>query len=297
MKEYPRLLALSYSLGPVQIIVAHLGAFLPFITGLSWGSILWAVALYVVRMISITAIYHRLLTHKSYQAPVIVKWVGSLIACSSGQMGPNWWKGHHQGHHKNSDKPNDSHSPYTPFKGIKGFFWSQGGWLLSRNFFPPSLPADLEADWVLKTIDRLHFLPFILLGLISFWMGGLEFLGAFFLSTTVMFHCVAFVNSLAHLFGEQPFVSKDYSRNNWFVALLTFGEGWHNLHHAFQWSVRYGFSVKEGKVIYLMDPAYEFIRLLERLHLSYNLKLPSEAELLQAANSVSASPTMKAETS
>jgi stearoyl-CoA desaturase (delta-9 desaturase) len=298
MKEYPRLLALSYSLGPIQVIVIHLGAFLPFVTGLSWKGILWAVALYVIRMMSITAIYHRLIIHKSYQAPAIIKWVGSIIACSSGQMGPNWWKGHHiQGHHNNSDKPEDSHSPHTPFTGVKGFFWSQFGWLLFRNSFPPSLPADLEADRVLRIIDRLHFIPLILLGVISFWIGGLEFVGAFFLSTMLLFHCVAFVNSLAHLFGEQPFVSKDYSRNNWFVALLTFGEGWHNLHHAFQWSARHGFSVQEGKVIYLIDPTYSFIRLLERLHLSYNLKLPSEAELLQAANSVSASPTMKAETS
>ncbi|MEA5575649.1 acyl-CoA desaturase [Anabaena sp. UHCC 0451] len=288
MKKYPRLLALSYSLGPFLIIVTHLGAFLPFFTGLSWSSILWAVALYVVRMMSITAIYHRLLIHKSYQAPAIIKWVGSIIACSSGQMGPNWWKGHHiQGHHNNSDQPDDSHSPHTPFKGFKGFLWSQCGWLLSRNFFPPSLPADLEADWVLKTIDRLHFIPLILLGAISFWIGGLEFFGAFCLSTMILFHCVAFVNSLAHIFGKTPFVSNDYSRNNWFVAMLTFGEGWHNMHHAFQWSARHGFSVKEGKIVYLIDPTYQFIRLLERLHLSSNLKLPTEAELLQAANSVS----------
>jgi stearoyl-CoA desaturase (delta-9 desaturase) len=103
----------------------------------------------------------------------------------------------------------------------------------------------------------------------------------------ILFHCVAFVNSLSHIFGDKPFVSNDYSRNNWFVALLTFGEGWHNMHHAFQWSARHGFSVKEGKVVYLIDPTYGFIRLLERLNLSSNLKLPSEAELLQAANRVS----------
>lgn len=288
MTKYPKLLVISYSLGPVLIILTHLGVFLLFVTGLSWMSILWGVALYVIRMMSITAIYHRLITHKSYQAKAVIKWVGSIIACSSGQMGPNWWKSHHiQGHHNNSDKPGDSHSPHTPFKGFKGFLWSQFGWLLSRNFFPPSLAADLEADWVMKTIDRLHFIPLILLGLISFWIGGLEFLSAFFLSTMILFHCVAFVNSLSHIFGEQPFRSDDYSRNNWFVALLTFGEGWHNMHHAFQWSARHGFSLKKGKVVYLIDPTYEFIRLLERLHLSSNLKLPSEVQLLQAANSIS----------
>ncbi len=290
VRDYPRLLVLSYSVGPILILVSHFGAFLPFVTGLSWRGILWVCALYVVRMMGITAIYHRLIIHKAYQAPAIVKWVGSFVACSAGQMGPNWWKGHHiQGHHHWSDQAGDSHSPNTPFKGIKGFFWAQAGWLFSRTFLPPSLPADVEADWVLKTIDRLHFLPLILLGVISFWIGGVEFVSAFFLSTTLLFHGVALVNSLAHMVGEQPFVTKDYSRNNWFVALLTLGEGWHNMHHAFQWSTRHGFSVQEGKVVYLLDPTYSFIRLLERLCLASNLRLPSEAELLQAASRVSAS--------
>lgn len=287
MRDYPRLLALSYSLGPIQVIVIHLGALLPFLTGLSWMSFLWVFALYAVRMISITAIYHRLIIHKAYQTPAIVKWFGSFIACSAGQMGPNWWKGHHiQGHHNYSDQAGDSHSPHAPFKGFKGFLWAQGGWLLLKNSFPPSLPADVEADPVLKTIDRLHFIPLILLGLVSFWIGGLEFLGAFFLSTTLLFHGVATVNSLAHLFGNQPFVTTDYSRNNWLVAILTFGEGWHNMHHAFQWSARHGFSHRDGKIMRLPDPTYWFILLLERLHLASHVRLPSEAELLQAVKPI-----------
>ncbi|TAE54900.1 MAG: acyl-CoA desaturase [Nostocales cyanobacterium] len=283
MKQYPRTLALLYIIGPVLVIFTHLGALIPLFTGLSLSAIIWAVFLYMMRMMGITAIYHRLIIHKSYQAPAIVKWVGSFIAASAGQMGPNWWKGHHiHGHHNNSDQPDDSHSPHTPFTGFKGFLWSQFGWLFSSHFFPPLLPADVEADPVLKIIDRLHFVPLILLGVISYWIGGMEFFGAFCLSTTVLFHCVAFVNSLAHIFGDQPFVSGDNSRNNWFVAILTFGEGWHNLHHTFQWSARHGFSVKEGKVVYLIDPTYQFIRLLEKLKLSSDLRIPSETAILQA---------------
>jgi stearoyl-CoA desaturase (Delta-9 desaturase) len=287
MKTYPRILVLGYCLGPVFIIASHIGALIPFITGLSWQAGLWVLFWYLLRMLGITAIYHRLIIHKSYQAHPLVKWIGSVIACSAGQMGPNWWKGHHiQGHHQSSDQPGDSHSPHTPFMGIKGFLWSQGGWLLSRNFLPPSLPPDVESDRVLKTIDRLHFLPLLLLNLLSFKIGGLEFLGACCLSTVILFHGVATVNSLAHLAGDQPFTTEDYSRNNWFVALLTLGEGWHNLHHGFQWSARHGFTVRDRQVVKLIDPTYGFIRLLELLGLASHLKVPSDTELLQAARRV-----------
>ena len=87
--------------------------------------LIWALIIYVARAISITAIYHRLIIHKTYQATSIVKWVGSFIASSAGQMGPNWWKGHHlEGHHQVSDLAGDSHSPNYPFTGFKGFLWS-----------------------------------------------------------------------------------------------------------------------------------------------------------------------------
>jgi stearoyl-CoA desaturase (Delta-9 desaturase) len=171
MKDYPRILVLSYCLGPVLIIASHVGAIVILAaTGLSWPAVLWIFLLYITRMMGITAIYHRLIIHKSYQTPLWVKWVGSLVACSAGQMGPNWWKGHHlQGHHQSSDQLGDSHSPHTPFTGMLGFLWSQGGWLLTKeSFLPPSLPADVEADGVLKLIDRLHFLPLIF----SNWWSG-----------------------------------------------------------------------------------------------------------------------------
>lgn len=283
MRKYSRPLTLLYSIGPVLIITSHLGAFLLLITGLSWQGLLWAIGLYAIRMLGITAIYHRLIIHKSYQTPAWVKWVGSMIACSAGQMGPNWWKGHHlKGHHNVSDHAGDSHSPLYPFSGgLRGFMWSQMGWLLSPHFFPPHLPADVEADPVLKMMDRLHFIPLMSLGFLSYWVGGLEFLGAFFLSTAVLFHGVATVNSLAHLFGHQPFATDDYSRNNWFVALITFGEGWHNMHHAFQWSARHGYTLKNGQVVRLIDPTYGFICLLEMLHLATDIKLPTDEELRQ----------------
>lgn len=284
MKPYSFLTAIAYMLGPTLIIVSHFGSLLIISTGLSCGAALWVVVLYASRALATTGIYHRLLTHKSYQAPALVSWVGSIVAASAGQLGPSWWKAHHIAHHQWTDQDNDPHSPYIPFAGVKGFWWSQAGWLLSPHFFPSKLPLDVESDVVLKIIDRLHFIPTIALGTISYLIGGVEYLGAFFLSTTLLFHGVATVNSLSHLVGDQPFITKDYSRNNWLVAVLTLGEGWHNLHHAFQSSARHGITIKKGQIAYLPDPTFWFIKFLESLNLASKIRVPSETELLARSN-------------
>ena len=284
MRPYSLLTSILYLIGPMLIIVSHIGSLLVLVTGLSWGAIAWILLLYVIRMLGTTGIYHRLLTHKSYQVPAPLLWIGCIVTASAGQMGPSWWKAHHMSHHQHSDQALDTHSPYAPVQGIRGFLWSQGGWLLSSRFFPDKLPSDVESDRVLQVIDRLHFVPVVALGAISYFMGGLEYLGAFFLSTTLLFHGVQTVNSLSHIWGNQPFVTSDNSRNNWFVAFLTLGEGWHNLHHAFQSSSRHGMTIHDGKVVYLPDPTFSFIKLLESLKLASKLRLPSEKDLLAKAN-------------
>lgn len=284
MRNYSLLTKISYVIGPILIIVSHIGVSLVFVTGLSWGAFAWAIWLYLIRMLATTSIYHRLLTHKSYQAPALVLWLGSIVAAGAGHMGPSWWKAHHLSHHRYADQALDAHSPHTPPQGSGGFYWSQGRWLLSSRFFPAKLPRDVESDVVLRIIDRLHFMPLILLGAISYAIGGIEYLGAFFLSTTILFHAVQTVNSLCHLIGEQPFVTDDKSRNNAFVALLTLGEGWHNFHHAFQLSARNGVTIKNGKVAYLFDPTFAFIKVLEFLGLATKLRVPAEATLLTKAN-------------
>ncbi|CAK6699295.1 MULTISPECIES: acyl-CoA desaturase [unclassified Synechococcus] len=272
-----------YFLGPVFIVLSHLGCLLLLATGLSLEAASWALALYVVRMLATTAIYHRLITHGSYRAPKLVVWIGALVGASAGQMGPSWWKAHHLAHHRHVDTDQDPHSPLQPQSGLRGFWRSQVGWLLQPSFFPERLPADVEADPVLRLIDRLHFLPLLALGGLSYAFGGLEWLAAFCLSTTVLFHGVATVNSLAHLAGDQPFITDDMSRNNAWVALITLGEGWHNLHHAFQWSVRQGYGVSGGRVQRLPDPTYAFIRVLERCGWADRLRLPAPDDLLARA--------------
>jgi stearoyl-CoA desaturase (delta-9 desaturase) len=207
----------------------HLGCGLLLVEGLDWMASLWALALYVVRMLGTTAIYHRLVTHRSYEAPRMVWWLGCLITASAGQMGPSWWKAHHQAHHRHVDSPRDPHSPLLNTSRWRGFWHAQVGWLLGPSFHPSSLPADVEADPVLRVIDRLHILPALGLAWLSWQLGGLPWLAAYCLSTTLLFHGVATVNSLAHLAGGQPFATADGSRNNPWVALITLGEGWHNL--------------------------------------------------------------------
>jgi stearoyl-CoA desaturase (Delta-9 desaturase) len=278
--QFSLLTVIFYILGPVLIVISHIGSLLLFETGLSWNAMLWIVFLYAIRMLGTTGIYHRLLTHKSYHAPKIVLWIGCVIASSAGQMGPSWWKAHHMTHHLHADREFDPHSPIVPTAGIRGFWWSQVGWLFSPQFFPAKLPMDVESDRFLKILDRLHFLPTLALAAISYAIGGLEYLGAFFLSTTLLFHGVATVNSLSHLFGDRPFITDDYSRNSWFVALLTLGEGWHNLHHAFQSSARHGITIRSGAIAYLPDPTFTFIKMLELFKLATKVRVPSEAELL-----------------
>jgi stearoyl-CoA desaturase (Delta-9 desaturase) len=285
MRQFSTITVISYLIGPTLIIVSHIGALLVFVTGLSGGAIGWIVWLYGIRMLATTSIYHRLLTHKSYQAPALVLWVGCVVAAAAGQMGPSWWKAHHLNHHQHADGDQDPHSPYTPAQGIRGFYWSQGGWLLSPRFFPAKLPSDVESDRVLKIIDRWHFVPLVALGVISYAIGELEYLGAFFLSTTLLFHGVQTVNSLSHLVGEQPFRTDDHSRNSGWVAFLTLGEGWHNLHHAFQFSSRHGITLRAGRVVYLPDPTFRFIKILAFLKLATKLRVPLESDLLARAKS------------
>ncbi|HIK43741.1 MAG TPA: acyl-CoA desaturase [Leptolyngbyaceae cyanobacterium M65_K2018_010] len=287
MKQPSQSIIAAYLIGLVQLFTYHLGSLLILITGLSFGSVLWIVVLYVSRALATTAIYHRLITHKSYQAPALVKWVGCTVAAAAGQMGPSWWKAHHLTHHQHTDHELDPHSPYIPFQGVRGFFGSQGGWILTFRSFTTNLPSDVESDRVLRLIDRLHFIPVIALAAISYFIGGIEYLGAFFLSTTLLFHTTQTVNSFAHIFGEQPFITDDHSRNNGWVAFLTLGEGWHNLHHAFQSSSRQGITIHDGQVVYLPDPTFRFLKMLEFLGLASKLRVPTETELLARARNLS----------
>lgn len=270
-RNYSLLTFFSYCSGPFWIIACHVGVGLSWFTGLGLGAWLWVIFLYLIRMLATTAVYHRLLTHKAYNTSPLFKRLGSLVAASAGQMGPSWWKAHHEEHHRFTDSENDPHSSRV------GFWWSHYQWLLYPGKSTPlHLPSDIEQDVVMRLIDRFHFVPLIGLGILSYGIGGLEYLSAYFVSTTLLFHGVALVNSVCHKFGSQPFKTDDCSRNNWIAAVLTLGEGWHNFHHAFPWSARQGFTISNGELRYVTDVTFWFIRGLEFLGVASRVRLPSE---------------------
>ena len=185
----------------------------------------------------------------------------ALAGTTAVQRGPLWWAAHHRYHHRHSDEECDSHSP-----GQHGFWWSHVGWFLTQSGTPTR--EHLVRDWIrypeLRFLDR-HFLlgPALLaagtLGL-GFWLGtafpalrtsaAQVFVWGFVVSTVVLYHATYTINSLSHRFGSRRFETGDDSRNNWLLALLTLGEGWHNNHHHYPGSARQGFYWWEIDITY-----------------------------------------------
>lgn len=229
--------------------------------GVSPVALAVAAALYASRMFAITAFYHRYFSHKTFKASRRVQFAFALLGASSVQRGPLWWAAHHRLHHRCADTPEDPHSPRH-----KGFLASHMGWFLTRDAFRTRLERvpDLAAYPELRWLDRFDTLVPMALAVALFATGvllhrlapGLGTNGpqmlvwGFFVSTVVLFHATVTINSLAHRFGSRRFATRDDSRNNWWLALLTFGEGWHNNHHFFPGSARQGFRWWEIDLTY-----------------------------------------------
>jgi stearoyl-CoA desaturase (delta-9 desaturase) len=187
------------------------------------------------------------------------------------QKGPLWWAAHHRHHHKYSDTPDDPHSPRA-----NTFWWSHIGWILSKDSEQTCVKAvgDLARFPELCWLNRYHWIPGILMGAFCFLIGGWSGLVVgFFVSTVLLYHGVFAVNSLCHIFGRRRFATKDDSRNNWFVALITLGEGWHNNHHYYQSSANQGFFWWE------LDISYYIIKLFEKVGLVWHVRKPPRERL------------------
>jgi stearoyl-CoA desaturase (Delta-9 desaturase) len=236
----------------IPFILVHLVCLSAIWVGFSWVGLLVGLALMQLRMFGITGFYHRYFSHRAFKTSRVVQFMGAFLGASSGQRGPIWWSAHHRNHHKFSDEPEDAHSPIQ-----HGFLWSHTGWFLNRKNF--GTDERVVKDWMkypeLRWLDRFDFLAPVSLGFAIFGLG--MFLEAYFpvletngpqmlvwgfmISTVLLYHATYCVNSFAHIFGKRRFKTRDDSRNNWWVALLTLGEGWHNNHHYYQNSVRQGF--------------------------------------------------------
>lgn len=245
--------------------------------GFSWIALAVAVALYALRMFALTGFYHRYFSHKAFKTSRVVQFAFALIGAMCVQRGPLWWAAHHRNHHRNADTENDIHSPLH-----RGFWWSHMGWFLTPRGFRTDWEAipDLRRYPELRWLDRFDIVVPALLavGLFFFgrWLGAAHpdmhtsgpqmLIWGFFVSTVVLFHATVTINSLAHRFGSRRFDTRDNSRNNWLLALITFGEGWHNNHHHFPGSARQGFRWWE------LDVTYYVLRMLAACGLVWDLK-------------------------
>jgi stearoyl-CoA desaturase (Delta-9 desaturase) len=256
----------------ILFLSVHLGALIgTFVVGWSWKWVIVAVVSYYVRMIVVTAGYHRYFAHRSYRTSRVFQFLLALGAQSAAQRGVLWWAGHHRWHHKHSDTPLDVHS------AKQGGFWhAHVGWLLTGawNETDNKLVPDLAKFPELRWLDRpfLHFLPVVALGLGFLLAGGLAgFVWGFLVSTVMVWHGSFSVNSFAHLVGKRRYATRDDSRNSWLLAILTTGEGWHNNHHHFPGSASQGFFWWE------LDITYYVLLGLGRLGLVWDVRRVPEA--------------------
>jgi stearoyl-CoA desaturase (delta-9 desaturase) len=253
----------------IPFVLVHLACLGAIWTGVSWTAVWVAVALYVIRMWGITAGYHRYFSHRSYKTSRVMQFIIAFIGQTSAQRGVIWWSAVHRHHHLYSDTEHDVHSPRH-----QGFLYSHVGWIFNRNNWKPDYGTvkDLTKFPELVWLNRINYVPAILLGAALFLWGGWGMLVVgFFWSTVALYHGTFFINSLAHVHGSQRYLTGDDSRNNFWLALITLGEGWHNNHHHYQSSTRQGFRWWE------IDISYYALKVMSWFRLVWDLRDPPEA--------------------
>ncbi len=271
-----RLTAIDW-LYSVPFVALHAACLLVFVVGVSPIAVAVGAALYLIRMFAITAFYHRYFSHRAFKASRGWQLLFAVLGNSTVQKGPLWWAAHHRYHHRFADREGDIHSPDR-----HGFFWSHMGWFMSRTSLATrsEMVPDLARFPELRILDRHHILVPALLALGVYMLGdtlsrqapGLGTSGpqmlvwGFFISTIAVYHASFTINSLSHRFGSRRFPTRDTSRNNAALAVLTFGEGWHNNHHQYPNSARQGFFWWE------VDVTYYILFLLERLGIIRDLR-------------------------
>jgi fatty-acid desaturase len=244
----------------------------------TWKALLVAVLLWWISgSLGIGMCYHRLLTHRGYKTPKWVEYCLTVCATLALEGGPIFWVATHRIHHKFSDKEGDPHSPRD------GKWWSHMGWILigksmhhdatTLAHYVPDLAKDRFHVWITK----YHYVPMIVLGLALLAIGGLPFLlWGIFLRTVLGLHATWLVNSATHLWGSRRFATRDTSTNNWVVALLTFGEGWHNNHHAYPTSARHGLKWYEVDLNWYGIRALKLLGLAKQIQHASLAKSPRE---------------------
>jgi len=223
---------------------------------------------WVTGALGITLCYHRYLAHRSFQIPKWLEYGLTLCGCLALQGGPIKWVATHRVHHAFSDRPQDPHSP------TKGFWWAHMLWLFAYDevLDHPTkywrYAPELARDRVHQFLNKTHVLPSVILGLILFAWGGWPFvIWGIFVRTVFVYHCTWLVNSAAHIWGYKSYDTNEGSTNNWWVALLTYGEGWHNNHHAYLHSAAHGLRWWEADLTYFTIKLFALVKLARRIRL------------------------------
>ena len=250
------------------IVIIHAGVLLAPFT-FTWSAFWAFIILQFVTGLGVTVGYHRLLTHRSFHVPKWFEYVLTVCGSLALQGGPIKWVATHRVHHAFSDRPQDPHSP------TRGFWWAHMLWLFAYDEVLDhptkywSYAPELARDKTHQFLNRTHVFHTFLLGAILLAAGGLPWLiWGLFVRATFVYHGTWFVNSAAHLWGYQTYDTNEGSRNNWWVALLSYGEGWHNNHHAYLHSAAHGLRWWE------FDLTYAVIRLFSWMGLASRIRLP-----------------------
>ena len=232
----------------------HLIPLLAFLPGINVTFFDWMMCLfmYYFRMFFVCSTYHRYFAHKTFKTSRWFQFVLAFMAQTTMQKGVLWWAAHHRIHHKTSDTPADPHS-----MKLYGFWYSHVGWILGPDYNETDYEGikDFAKFKELRWLNNNSWIPFVVLG-IAIWLIGAKVKGGswfafeqglptlligFFLSTAILFHGTFSINSIMHYFGKKRYESGDDSKNNFILALVTLGEGWHNNHHYYQSSMKNGF--------------------------------------------------------
>jgi stearoyl-CoA desaturase (delta-9 desaturase) len=248
----------------VPFALVHAGCLAAFWVEPALDAVLLAACLFALRMFAVTGFYHRYFSHRAFRTSRAAQFAFALLGASAVQRGPLWWASQHRHHHAHADRPADAHSARQ-----HGFAWSHAGWFLARANFATrhGLVADLARFPELRWLDRYDAAVPVLLAIALYAAGGLPYLvWGFCISTVLLWHATFTINSLAHRFGRRRYATRDDSRNNVWLALLTFGEGWHNNHHHYPGAARQGFFWWE------IDLTYYALRALAALGLVWDLR-------------------------
>jgi fatty-acid desaturase len=249
----------------IFLIIAHIGAVVALFFW-SWPAVITSIILYWIGgSLGIGMGWHRLLTHRGYRVPKPVEYF--LVTCGTVALegGPIQWVVTHRIHHAHTDREGDPHTPRD------GGWWAHIGWILwGTNHSDATLARyapDLIKDRYYRWLNKYYWFPQLVLALALLLIGGwVVLLWGIALRLVLAFHSTWLVNSATHLWGKTRFQTGDDSRNSWWVALLTFGEGWHNNHHAHPTSARHGLRWYE------FDLNWLGIRVLQLLGLAHGIK-------------------------